>query len=133
GMAWRAAGHQVVGWARRSETARRALQRGAIDESAPTLEAACAADVVVLAPPVLAIRPLMVQVAPHLAAGTIVTDVASTKRAVEQWARQALPHHVRFVGGHPMAGRETAGIEFADGGLFRNRPWVIVPPPDAAE
>jgi len=131
GMAWRAAGHHVVGWARRQVTAHRALERGAIDEIATTLEAACAAEVVVLAPPVLAARALMAQVAPHLAPGTVVTDVASTKAQVEAWAREILPAHVRFVGGHPMAGRETAGIEHADGALFRDRSWVIVPPPGA--
>ena len=130
-MAWRAAGHAVVGYARRPETARRALERGAIDIIAPTFAAACDADVVVLAPPVLAVRPLMAQLAPHLAPGTIVTDVASTKRQVERWAQECLPAPVRFVGGHPMAGRETAGIDHADGGLFRGRTWVVVPPPEA--
>ena len=133
GMAWRAAGHHVVGYARRPETARRALELSATDETAHTLAAAAGADVVVLAPPVLAIRPLMEQLAPHLAAGTIVTDVASTKRAVERWAGQLLPAHVCFVGSHPMAGKETAGIEHADGALFQDRTWCIVPPPAADE
>src|SRR5438094_6408939 len=105
-MAWRAAGHHVIGYARRPETARRALERRAADETAPTLAAAAGAEVVVLAPPALAMRPLMAQLAPHLAGGTIVTDVASTKRAVERWAGQLLPPHVRFVGSHPMAGKE---------------------------
>lgn len=60
-----------------------------------------------------------------------MTDAASTKAAVERWALDVLPAHVRWVGGHPMAGKETAGIEHADGTLFRGRTWCIVPPPAA--
>jgi prephenate dehydrogenase len=131
GLAWRAAGHHVLGWARRAETAERALDLGAIDEAAPTLEAAVQAEVVVLAPPVLAIRDLLGQIAPHLPSDAIVTDVASTKRAVEAWAAELLPRHARFVGSHPMAGKETAGIDHADGALFRDRTWCIVPPTGA--
>lgn len=131
GLAWRAAGHTVAGYARRAATAHRALARGAIDEIVPTLPEAARAEVVLLAPPVLAIRELLAHLAPHLAPGTIVTDVASTKQCVEQWARQLLPPGVRFVGGHPMAGKETAGIEHAEAALFRGRTWCLVPPPAA--
>ena len=68
---------------------------------------------------------------PHLTPGTVVTDVASTKRCVEAWAARFLPLGVAFIGGHPMAGKEQAGIEHADGRLFRGRTWCIVPPPGA--
>ncbi len=131
GLAWRAAGHTVVGYARRPATGRRALEMGAADEAVATLAQATDADVVVLALPVLAIRQLMRDLSPLLRPGTVVTDVASTKRHVERWARQLLPPHAPFVGGHPMAGKETAGIEHADGSLFRGRTWCIVPPEGA--
>jgi prephenate dehydrogenase len=131
GLAWRAAGHTVVGYARRPETRRLALELGAADETPETLAGAARADVVVLAPPVLAVRDLMGALAPLLAPGTVVTDVASTKRCVERWAADLLPPGVAFVGGHPMAGKETAGIEHADGALFRARTWCVVPPPGA--
>lgn len=131
GLAFRAAGHSVVGCARRTETCHRALERGAVDEATTDLAVAAAADVVLLAPPVLAIRGLMRDLSPLLRPETIVTDVASTKRHVERWARQLLPSAVRFVGGHPMAGKETGGIEHAEGALFRGRTWCIVPPEGA--
>lgn len=86
-----------------------------------------------LAPPPLAMRQVLVDLAPHLAPGTVVTDVGSTKQAVERWARETLPAGVHFVGGHPMAGKETAGIAHADGSLFRGRTWIVVPPEDADE
>ena len=60
-----------------------------------------------------------------LAEGATVTDVASTKGFVTRVAREA---GVAFVGGHPMAGRETSGFGAADGGLFRDRPWVVCEP-----
>lgn len=124
----RATGHVVVGYARRPETRRRAREMGAADEVYDTLAKAVGGDVLLLATPVLAMRQLLIDVAPHVPAGTVVSDVASTKVHVERWARRYLPAHVRFVGGHPMAGRETAGIEYADGDLFRGRTWCIVPP-----
>jgi prephenate dehydrogenase len=63
--------------------------------------------------------------------GTVVTDVASTKALVGATAAR---HGLRFVGGHPMAGRETSGYEAATADLFAGRPWVVVPgsPDDGA-
>lgn len=78
-------------------------------------------------------RDLLAQVAPHLRPGSVVTDAASTKADVERWALAVLPRDVHWVGSHPMAGKETAGIEHADGALFQGRTWCVVPPPDADE
>jgi prephenate dehydrogenase len=64
-----------------------------------------------------------------LAPGAVVTDVASTKG---QLVAYASAHHLRYVGGHPMAGREAAGYGAATADLFAGRPWVLVPGPDAA-
>ncbi|HEU5314884.1 MAG TPA: prephenate dehydrogenase/arogenate dehydrogenase family protein [Chloroflexota bacterium] len=130
-LAFRAAGHQVIGYARRPETRQRALQVGAVDSAPETLAEAVQADVVLLAPPVLAFRSLLRAVAPHLPEGAVVTDAASTKADVERWALATLPPQVRWVGGHPMAGKETAGLDHADSALFCDRPWCIVPPPNA--
>ncbi|HEX2144042.1 MAG TPA: prephenate dehydrogenase/arogenate dehydrogenase family protein [Glycomyces sp.] len=51
----------------------------------------------------------------------LVTDVASVKTA----AARAFAAHPRFIGGHPMAGKETAGFASAEPVLFRSRPWVL--------
>jgi prephenate dehydrogenase len=59
-----------------------------------------------------------------LAADAVVTDVASTKSAIVAAADAA---GLRFVGGHPMAGREVAGYANAAADLFAGRPWVLVP------
>ena len=97
-------------------------------EAATSLEEAVrGADLIVLAAPPLACLDLLDQ----LAAGAggplgeaVVTDVASTKAAIVERADRL---GLRFVGGHPMAGREASGYDAADPGLFRDRPWIVTP------
>jgi prephenate dehydrogenase len=50
-----------------------------------------------------------------------------------RWAKELLPEHVNYVGGHPMAGKETQGIKFAEATLFKEKAWVVVPAPAASE
>lgn len=78
--------------------------------------------VVVAAPP--AATPDVVVAALQLWPGAIVTDVSSVKGPVER-AAVASGHGDRYVGSHPMAGREVSGSLAAQGDLFRARPWVI--------
>ena len=79
------------------------------------------ADIIILATPVLAMRDLMAGMSPYLPEGCVVTDVGSTKGQVLQWADELLPGTVDFVGGHPMAGRETPGPEARRGNPFRRQ------------
>jgi prephenate dehydrogenase len=122
-----ASGFPVRAWTPSGRGPTAALPDGI--EAAPSLEAAVAtADLVVLAAPPLACLELLdalAAVAPGLDRDTVVTDVASTKAAIVERARGT---GLRFVGGHPLAGRETAGYEASDPELFVDRPWVIVPP-----
>ena len=85
------------------------------------------ANIVILATPVMAMRELMETIAESLPEGCIVTDVGSSKKVVLEWAEQYLPREVSFVGGHPMAGKETAGPEAADPDLFQGKTYCIVP------
>ncbi len=89
------------------------------------------ANLVVLATPVMAMKELMEVIGPELREGCVVTDMGSSKKVVLEWAEQYLPRHVDFVGGHPMAGKETSGPESADGSLFDNRVYCIIPSPRA--
>ncbi len=59
--------------------------------------------------------------------GAIVTDVASVKSVILEEVTQAGADLTRYVGSHPMAGRERSGTAFAREDLFESRPWVIVP------
>ena len=103
----------------------RAGEQGAIDEAAPDIAAAVAdADVVFAAAPVGA---LPATVAAALAAASpecVVSDVGSTKRPLAEHAADE-----RFVGGHPLAGAETAGVEHAREDLFDGAIWYLTPAP----
>ncbi len=91
-----------------------------------------AADVVVLATPVLQILELLPLVGERVAPGALVTDVGSTKRSVVI-AMGSLPRGVGAVGGHPMAGGTGAGPRAASAGLFRGANWALVPAPQTDE
>lgn len=106
---------------------RLALAAGAIDAAFDDPRSLLGmVDLVVLAAPPLACAGLVSRLGgpwrDTLRPGATVTDVASTKAQLEAAARDA---GIPWVGGHPMAGRETSGFEAADATLFRDRPWVI--------
>lgn len=98
------------------------------DASRSPAEAIRGAELVVLAAPPLACLALIDELggsmAGALAVDAVVTDVASTKETI---GRRADAAGLRFVGGHPMAGREVGGYGAAAPDLFADRPWVVVP------
>lgn len=89
--------------------------------------AVAGADLIVLATPVQKIPALAEKIAGQLKAGTLVTDVGSTKENIVRKLEDLFPKGVFFVGGHPIAGREKTGAESALPGLFENRWWVFTP------
>jgi prephenate dehydrogenase len=111
-----------------------AQKRGAFDKMENRLLTAVeGADVVVLATPIIAMRDLMETIGRGLSDNAVITDVGSSKKAVVEWAAEVLPDRTKFVGGHPMAGRETSGPEYAAADLFLGKPYCIVPNPDARQ
>lgn len=116
----------IIGWDREPAAAELALQRGAIDRVAVDAAAAAAAvELVIVAVPVLAVREVFAAIAPALRPATVITDVASTKAAVCDWAAELLGP--QFVGGHPMAGSERAGIAQARADLFEGAVYCLTP------
>ena len=119
---------ELTGYARNPEVASKALRLRAVDKIGESLTSTVGkADIVILATPTMAIKEILEQIAPHLISGCIVTDTASTKAKVMEWAEQYLPSRVNFVGGHPMAGKESAGIDAAEGNLFQGRTYCLIP------
>src|SRR5947199_8757899 len=105
-----------------------AWELGAITEICNTAEKAVQqADMVILATPILAMPELLEHIAPELKRGVLVTDTASTKVQILNWAKTLLPAHVKFVGGHPMAGRELSGIQAAEEGLSEGCTYCLTP------
>ena len=62
----------------------------------------------------------------HFKPGALVTDVCGIKTAILE-AAKVLPPEVDFIGCHPMAGKETSGIFYADAGLFRGAHFILTP------
>ena len=125
---WREA--EIIGHVRRSEVGSVALESGAVDKVESCLrETVRNADLVIIATPVLTIRDILSRIAVDLQPDCIVTDAASTKLAVLGWADELLPPTISFVGGHPMAGKETSGIRTAKANLFHNCIYCLTPAP----
>ena len=115
------------------DTLDRARERGAIDVGyLEVAEGVAGADVVVLATPVRSILEMLPGMAPILGRETILFDLGSTKEAIVS-AVAGLAGIRRYVGGHPMAGTEHAGIEHADDGLLHEATFALVPPPAVDE
>jgi prephenate dehydrogenase len=119
-------GWEIVGYSRRQETVAIALSLGAIERGENNLkDAVKQADFVIIATPVLTVKEIFSEIAPHLSSGCVVTDTASTKAQVVKWAEEILPLTVDFVGGHPMAGKETYGIQAAEAELFQGCTYCL--------
>lgn len=123
----RGIGRQVWGVNRRSTVIDRAMEIDAIDGG--TTDAAngvADADIVVLATPVRVIIELLGQIGPHLKPGCLVLDLGSTKSDIAH-AMQSLPAGVEPVGGHPMCGKEVAGILAAEPSLYEGAVFLLTP------
>ena len=116
----------------REPALKRAKTGGVIDDGfVKPAEAVRGSQLVMLATPVLAIVDLIGRLGPILPADTLLTDVGSTKTAVTEQALSVFGKNAgkRFLGGHPMAGKESSGVEFADANLFQNAVWFLTPLP----
>ncbi len=126
--------YDIVGADRDRSAARTAKKMGALDKEFGSLEEALdGAGLVILAVPAMAARQILQEAGKYLAPGVVVTDVCSTKADVMRWAQEFLPETANFVGGHPMAGRETSGPDAATADLFKDATWAITPSPRADE
>ena len=119
---------EIVGYARKPQVAGRAVELGVVGRTeGSAASAVVGSDLVIVATPALSVKDILSEIRDSLREGAIVTDVASTKAAVMGWADELLHDSVSFVGGHPMAGKETSGIEAADGDLFKGCIYCLVP------
>jgi prephenate dehydrogenase len=111
----------LVGSDTDSMTLRKALDRGIVASASADTSVADMAEVVVIGAPIGAMRDVFAQLAGRTQ-GKIVTDMASTKTGVMEWAAAA---GIDLVGGHPMCGKETSGIDAAEASMFKDAPWVL--------
>ncbi len=127
GLALRRAGYdgEIVGVSSRS-AAEGAISAGAIDRAAPLADAVGQADLVFLSSTIGRILDTIRHLDLLVRPGALVTDAGSTKCEIVDLARGSL-RRCQFLGGHPMAGKETRGAASADAGLFQGRTWVLTP------
>ncbi len=124
----RGVARQIVVWARRPETRLKLRDQPWVTAVADTPEEAVrGADLIVAAPPVDKIIPLIEQIAPGLAEHAIVTDVGSVKGEIARHGAKAVGKHAHFVGAHPMAGSEKTGWEHSSAELFERRTCFVTP------
>jgi prephenate dehydrogenase len=103
-----------------------ALACRAVDRGAPLAEAVADADLVFLSQTIGRILDTIRHLDPLLKPGALVTDAGSTKCEIVDIARQSIVR-AQFLGGHPMAGKESRGAEAADPALFRGKTWALTP------
>jgi prephenate dehydrogenase len=116
----------------RAPVLERAAKAGVVDEAqASVAQAIRGSQVVVLATPVFSIIDLISRFGSRFAKATLLTDVGSTKARIVAQATNVFGQAVgvQFLGGHPMAGKEQSGVEFADPDLFGGATWFVTPAP----
>ncbi len=113
----------VRGYDESPEALAAAIDRGAVDDGCARIaDAVIGAEAVFVAVPVGALTRVVASVLEAAPGDCVVTDVGSTKRAVV-----AAHDDPRFVGGHPLAGAETSGVQHARADLFEGATWYLTP------
>lgn len=126
---------RIVGVGRSQRNMEHALTRHIVDEIATDIASAVHnADLIFLAMPVGQTSDVMMKLAAHVQANTIITDAGSTKQDVIAAAHAHLSlqsrHH--FVPGHPIAGAEHSGVQAAQADLYQNRHVILTPLPETS-
>jgi prephenate dehydrogenase len=118
-------GASVAGYDASAQALENAAERGAVDQvCADVGDAVADAEAVFVAVPVGALSAMVTAALEHAPEGCVVSDVGSTKRAIV-----AALDDGRFVGGHPLAGAETSGVQHARADLFEGATWYLTPTP----
>jgi prephenate dehydrogenase len=132
-LALRRAGlvQRVIGYSKSPSTTDRARRLGVIDDAAESaLLAVAGSDIVLIAVPVAATEGTFRAIRHLVEPGVLFMDVGSTKRDVVDAARRVLRERVSsFVPAHPIAGKESAGVEHADASLYAGRQVILTPLP----
>lgn len=125
---------RIIGCDLSEEALKEAEKIGAIDAGERNISKAVRrAQLVVVAVPVGYYEAVFKEASPHLCSGTLVTDVGSVKRYVQELAAAFLPKGVEFLGGHPMAGSEKSGIKAANPYLYENAYYFLTPDKTASQ
>jgi prephenate dehydrogenase len=125
---------RVIGYSKSPSTTELAKRLGVIDDSAESaLLAVAGSDIVLIAVPVAATEATFKAIRHLVEPGVLFMDVGSTKRDVVDTARRVLKERIgAFVPAHPIAGKESAGVQHADASLYAGRQVILTPLPQTA-
>jgi arogenate dehydrogenase (NADP+) len=128
GASWagdlRALGHEVIGVSRQASTCQGAIAKGFVDEAGVDLGILSQTAIVFVCTPIDKILTTIQSLAGVLEPEAIICDAGSVKESIVAAATEIWPN---FVGGHPMAGKAESGLEAAELGMFRGKPFVVTP------
>jgi prephenate dehydrogenase len=111
-----------------SRSPRLAVERGFVDAVEESFERGevCEADLIYLASPIGGIIDFLRTRPKQIRPGAVVTDAGSAKAEICRVARESLPKGVTFIGGHPMAGGENTGVQYARADLFDRATYALM-------
>jgi prephenate dehydrogenase len=119
---------EVFGFDTDTAARQKAQDIGAVTKTYDTLNHLGNADILIIAVPPPVVVPCLLEADIFCKEGCIVTDTTSTKGSILHWTQTyPLKFRPRFVGGHPMVGRERSGVDAAEAGLFEGATWVLTP------
>lgn len=120
---------KVTGFGRHPDKLAKGVSLGVLDDyETDPIKAFNQADLVMLAVPLGAMKGVMQMILPFLPENCIVTDGGSAKVCVINAAESVfLGSSVRFVAGHPIAGKEKSGVEAADANLYQDHRVILTP------
>jgi cyclohexadieny/prephenate dehydrogenase len=119
---------RIIGYDHNEISIAFALKEKFIDSGIAALpDAVAGSDLVIIATPPATLADIAQEIAPHLAAGAIVMDMASVKRAAVEEIAPHLSDDVIFIPGHPIAGSEQTGVRAGRADLFAKKRVIITP------
>ncbi|MBQ6659991.1 MAG: prephenate dehydrogenase [Lachnospiraceae bacterium] len=122
-------GYRVTAITRRQSSIDYAVERGMIEKGSASVDEELLRDADLI---VFSLYPhvFLDWIREHgakLRPGSIITDVTGVKGCVVRQIQEMLPAGVEFIAAHPMAGRESSGIEYSDDRIFRGANYIVVP------
>lgn len=129
---------EIIGHDKDGDAARRAYKSGCVDRTEWNLINACeGADLIIISTPLAGIKSTLAAIAQDVKAGCVITDTASLKVPVFDWARESLPSNVHFVGGHPIINKRDSEAMAPTADLFTGSVYCLTPsvstPPEALQ
>lgn len=117
---------RVIGLTREKTKAALAVKKKAVDYASTNIKGIIQdADIIFICYPIHLILPEIKKIIQFVKPGTIITDVGSTKESIVASAEKMMPKGVFFVGGHPMAGKEKTGLDYAEADLLKEKNYIL--------